>query len=264
MSLFPSIEHKLYKITFLLNTFTKLSFSERNDENCGGDVKKRITGFLEDCYGMQNHSYPQVPISLSRKDEGVQFVYTKDSAMVRINRNAYHSFGATLLPEASKLRRFVFDVLGLDRVNRVDVRKISVFPMKISSEGFDISNLREYMGSILSEKVLSLTTIDEVESVQGAVAPFTLHQMEDHENGFRYDILIGMVRDPKMENIYNVVLDSVCFCNPEGGIVVNELERKQLEMNQCLYNLFHWAVQDHVIAVMEKGVNNGEAETEGE
>lgn len=264
MSLFPSVEHKLYKLTFLVNTFTVLHFSERNDDNCGNDVRRSISEFLEDCYGSSNHHYPQSPISLTRQDQGVQFVYTKNSASVRINRHAYHSFGASLLPESSKLRRFVFDVLGIEKVDRVDVRKVSIFPIKISAEEFTTSSLRDYMGNILSDKILSLSTIDEVGSVNGAVAPFTLHQMEDHDNGLRYDILIGMVKNPKLVDIYNVVLDSTCFSNPEGGISVNELERKQVGMNQSLYELFHWAVQDHVISFMEKGVDNGGQEGEKE
>lgn len=259
MALFPSREHKVYNYTFLLNTFTSLFFAERNAENCSEAIRQSITEFLHDCFGLLSHNYPFSAIHVTRGDSNINYLFAPDETTVRVNRAAYHSFGASLLPEASKLRRFVYDVLLLDHIDRVEVRKISIFPIQITEDVPTSENVNSIISQILSDKIMSLATIKEIDNISGAVAPFSLHLMQDYESGYWYEIVTGLMKDTRMKDIYNVVFDARCSFKPDGGIVSGDLERTQIEMNQKVYELFHWAVRDHVIEVMGKEVvSNGQ------
>ena len=94
-------------------------------------------------------------------------------------------------------------------------------------------------------------------NIPNSVGPFTRHIMEDQENHFMYEILLGLIKDVKRENIYNVILDAKCFFSPIQGIESAEIEDLQSDMSKCLYDLYHWAVKDHVINFMKEGGNNG-------
>ena len=257
MALFPSVEHRVYNYTFLLNTFTALHFDERNEQNCDATVKQRLKEFLMDNFNTNGlHNYPAESLQVESDDHVISYEFGPTYTSLRIGRPQYITFGKSMLPHATRLRRFVFKVLGLERVKQVDVRKISVLPLKIEGD-IPIDTVRTMMGRILSDDVLSLVTLQELNNIPNSVGPFTRHIMEDQENHFMYEILLGLIKDVKRENIYNVILDAKCFFSPIQGIESAEIEDLQSDMSKCLYDLYHWAVKDHVINFMKEGGNNG-------
>lgn len=258
---FPSIEHRVYNYTFLLNTFTALYFDERTEANCGEDVKSRLVEFLSDSFqsSQKNPPYPDQNIYLQRSDHEVDFLLTNNKAMVRIGRKVYRTFGATLLPEASKIRRFVYDVLNIQLVKKVEVRKISLFPIELENQDVTPESVRDLQAIVLSDNVLSLTKVGEDGHIDDSVAPFTHHVMYDEDTQYRYDILLGVMRDSSRgANACNVILDVSCSYSPDGGISSGDVERNQIKMNKYIYDLYHWAVKDKVLEVMRREVNDAE------
>ena len=138
------------------------------------------------------------------------------------------------------------------------MRKISIFPVQITEKTPTSENVNMVISQILSDEMMSLATIKEINGISGAIAPFGLHLMQDYDTGYQYEIVTGVMKDVRMQDIYNVVFDARCIFNPDGGIVSGDLERSQIEMNQKVYELFHWAVREHVIDVMGKEVSNGQ------
>lgn len=258
MALFPTAERRVYGYTFLLNTSTILHFEERNEENCGSDVKERFKDFLTDNFNTSGmHNYPAEALIVQSDNHVVNYEFGQSYATVRVGRPQYTTFGKSMLPHVSRLRRFVDKVLELKRVGSVGVRKVSVLPMKLEGVTPDQDMARSMMSKILTADVLSLMTIREIPGVENSIGPMTLHMMEDSETHFKYEILRGVLKDRKRENIYNVILDARCYYMPADGIATSEIEDKLSDMSRSLYDLYHWAVQDHVIEAMKEGGNNG-------
>ena len=257
MALFPDIEHRLYDFTFLLNTFAVLHFDERNEQNFNQEAKNRMKDFLIDNFNTSGqHNYPAEGIQLENNEKSILYEFAPNYTSLRIGRPQYTTFGKSMLPNAVRLRWFVSKVLELEKVKQIDVRKISVFPMQIEGKEPSKEETRDLMGNILTKDVLSLVTVRENNDVNCSIGPITLHVMEDRENHFIYEILLGLLKDSKREKIYNVILDAKCIYCPTEGVVLTEIEDKQEEMSKSLYDLFHWAVQKHVIDVMKGGVGN--------
>lgn len=264
MALFPEIEHKVYNYTFLLNTFTALHFAQRTEADCDEALMHRLEEFLQDSFQAPNTRppYPSQEIFLQRGDGQVDFLLTDRHAMVRVGRKVYRTFGASLLPEASKLRRFVFDVLQLNSVSRIEVRKISLFPMDVPGISPIAKNVTPLLSQILSQNVMSLMKVGEVSEIEGSVAPFTHHVMTDVASGYRYDILLGLMLDPARGiNACNAILDVTCSYGNNDGISSDDIERRQVDMNKTVYDFYHWAVRDHVIDVMQRKEENNESGT---
>ena len=234
-----------------------LHFEERNSDNCGQEERQRMTEFLRDTFVTDgNHNYPAEGLQVARGDQKIAFEFGPSVAVVRVSQGAYTTFAASILPEVYKLRRFVYDVLGLPRVRRIDVRKISVFPIMIEGEPPTEENVGEHLSMVLSDNVLSLMTMDHIPGPDGTVGSFTRSMMEDRETGLRYTILTGLVKDQERENIYNVILDATCFYMPANGIAQIGLEEMLTKMNQNVYELYHWAVRDHVIEFMDRDLSD--------
>lgn len=257
MALFPVVEHRFYNFTFLLNTFASLHFEERNEQNFNDEAKERMKDFLIYNFNTDGqHNYPADGIQLENEEKSIRYEFAPSYTSLKIGRPQYTTFGKSMLPNAVRLRWFVAKVLELDKVNRVDVRKISVFPMQVAENELAIEQPREMMGKILTKDVLSLVTVREINGVNSSLGPITLHVMEDPENHYLYEILLGFLKDPKRELIYNVILDAKCIYQPEGGVLLSDIEDNQEMMSKSLYDLFHWAVQKHVIDVMKGGAEN--------
>jgi uncharacterized protein (TIGR04255 family) len=257
MALFPEKEHQLYNFTFLLNTFAVLHFDERNEQNFNQEAKNRMKDFLIDNFNTSGqHNYPAEGVQLENNDKSIRYEFASNYTSLRIGRPQYTTFGKSMLPNAVPLRWFVSKVLLLEKVKQIDVRKISVFPMQIGGKEPTKEQASEMIGNILTKDVLSLVTVREINDVNCSIGPVTFHVMEDPENHFIYEILLGLLKDPKRTSIYNVILDANCVYKPSDGIMLTEIEDKQEEMSKSLYDLFHWAVQKHVIDVMKGGVGN--------
>ena len=257
MALFPSVDHRVYNYTFLLNTFTALHFEERNVNNCGADVSEKMKEFLMDNFNTNGqHNYPTESLLVESEDHVITYEFGPTYTSLRIGRSQYVSFGSSMLPHAIRLRMFAFKVLGLKKIKQVDVRKISVFPMLVQDIVPTADNVRNMMSKILSDDVLSLVTIQEIQGVPNSVGPFTRHIMEDSDTHFKYEIIIGFLKDQHRENVYNVILDAKCFYAPLQGIVASEIEDLQSDMSKSLYDFYHWAVQGHVIKIMREGLNH--------
>lgn len=258
MAIFPSVEHRVYKYTFLLNTFTTLHFEKRDEQNCGADVKKRMKDFLIDNFNTGGqHNYPAESLEVVSDDHVIRYVFSAAFASVRVGRPQYTTFGRSMSQHALRLRRFASKVLGLDSVEQVDVRKVSLFPMLVEGETPTAQHAKEMMGKVLSEDVLSLVTIEEINGIPNSLGPFRRHLMEDKETRFVYEILTGVINDSRRENGYSVILDARCLFRSEEGINLANVEDLQNDMSRSLYDLFHWAVRPHIINAMKEGVING-------
>lgn len=258
MALFPTAERRVYGYTFLLNTSSILHFDERNEENCGSDVKERFKDFLTDNFNTTGqHNYPTEGLQVDSDDRVVSYEFGQSYAAVRVGRPQYTTFGKSMLPHVSRLRRFVDKVLNLKMVKSIGVRKISVLPIQLEEQTPDAEMARNMMSKVLSTDVMSLMTIRELEDVDNTIGPMTMHVMEDPDTNFRYEILRGVLKDQKRQNIYNVVLDARCYFMPSGGVETSEVEDKLSDMSRSLYDLYHWAVQNHVIEAMKGGMSNG-------
>ena len=160
MALFPSVDHRVYNYTFLLNTFTALHFEERNVNNCGADVSEKMKEFLMDNFNTNGqHNYPTESLLVESEDHVITYEFGPTYTSLRIGRSQYVSFGSSMLPHAIRLRMFAFKVLGLKKIKQVDVRKISVFPMLVQDIVPTADNVRNMMSKILSDDDLSLVTI---------------------------------------------------------------------------------------------------------
>lgn len=258
MALFPTAERRVYSYTFLLNTSSILHFDERNEENCGSDVKERFKDFLTDNFNTTGqHNYPIEGLQVDSDDRVVSYEFGQSYAAVRVGRPQYTTFGKSMLPHVSRLRRFVDKVLNLKTVKSIGVRKISVLPIQLEGQTPDAEMARNMMSKVLTTDVMTLMTIRELEDEDNTIGPMTMHVMEDNDNHFRYEILRGVLKDKKRQNIYNVVLDARCYYQQEGGIQTSEVEDKLSDMSRTLYDLYHWAVQGNVIEAMKGGVSNG-------
>lgn len=248
-----AIEHKdhiIYPTTFLQNVVVSMKYAP---EDYTPEVVREIIAesnrfFLEN-FGIDFHvDSLKRQFNLTNEEEDMGYFFAPDSAMVRVGRKHYTSFDASVMPNIYRLRNYVFKVLRKSKISGLLVRKLNMFPVKIEGP-VDENVFGKMEGFLLSSDLFQMDKVsDQTIQIANAVTSFYKREIIDGDNLFN---ILTSVTKRGDDNTYNFVLDISCETNDlKEGITEDKIEERLTELNQRLFDLYHWSVSNEVTDVM--------------
>lgn len=240
---FPHQEqHKIFKNTFLQNTFAELHFPQITAGEWNNGVQ--IQFFLNKYFHINTTitwDNIQKGFSLTNKDTDVTIHFSKDFVGVRVGRKNYQSFATSVMPYLYLLKGYVKEALLRDNVASIEVRKINLWPY-YEEESKNQLGEHGILRTILSEPLINNAKGGkEIEGVQ-------LHTQEYQERETSICIGYGITKN---DSGPIVILDTTAKSEQTQPTSLSDVEAKLDELNNFLYDAYHWSVTENVIQWMD-------------
>lgn len=240
---FPRQEqHKIFKNTFLQNTFAELHFPQITESEWNnGDP---IQSFLNKYFHIDTVvTWDNIlkGISLTNRDTDVTIHFSKDFVGVRVGRKNYQSFATSVMPYLYLLKGYVKEVLSRENVASIDVRKINLWPYYEEESKNQLGD-HEIVHTIISDPLINDAKDEkEVEGVQ-------LKTVDRQEREISICIGYGVTKN---DSGPIVILDTTAKSEQTQLTSLSDVEAKLDELNTFLYDAYHWSVTENVIQWME-------------
>ena len=240
---FPHQEqHKIFKNTFLQNTFAEFHFPQIKKSEWENGVK--IQSFLNKYFHISTSvtwENIQKGFFLTNKDTDVTIHFSKDFVGVRVGRKNYQSFATSVMPYLYLLKGYVKEVLSRDNVASIEIRKINLWPY-YEEESKNQLGEHEILHTILSAPLIN--EAKDVKEIEGALIQTKEYQVRETSICIGYGIT-------KNESGPIVILDTTAKSEQTQPTSLNDVEAKLDELNNFLYEAYHWSVTEKVIQWME-------------
>lgn len=192
-------------------------------------------------------------VRLASTDGRIVFQFSNDFASVEIAGIAYESFFNSIIPQAFKLKSYVKDVIGVERINTVSIRKLNIwqFENKKTVNAVDVKSVQDY---VFSDDFNQLENNVELNEDEKKLDYFKKHRWEDNRNLLELrTAFMEMASSTKDKLIYGLVLDSERVESPIKGILCEEIETVLKNMNMDLYNAYMWSISEPIKNIMNIG-----------
>lgn len=237
----PYVEHRSYDVTFLQRVILKLNFNASIEDSF--DVLRKF--FLENFQlDFDEEKYDLLKVKflrISGNDGIIIFKFAKDFIQIKVERNAYQGFKKTMEPYLDKIIALIDDLSG--SVAKLAIKKVNMWPADID-ESVDYYNLLEHL---FKQELTSKLPISKPDGEN-------VKQITECGSGGAYNIVLSFGYLPKSDNRTwpTALLDIEGICD-NGDLLT---DRKRIldvatDINQDIFNVYHWAVTDEVINVME-------------
>ena len=165
----PQEQHKIFKNTFLQNTFAELHFPPITGSEWSNSNGVQIQSFLNKYFHINTvvtWDNIQNGFTLTNKDTDVTIYFSKDFVGVRVGRKNYQSFVTSVMPYLYLLKGYVKEVLLRDNVASIDVRKINLWPYYEEESKKQLGD-HKIVRTIISENLIkNASVVKEVEGGQ--------------------------------------------------------------------------------------------------
>lgn len=242
-------DYRQFQNTFLASVIVGMTYPQVADAASHTEQWGRFTRALFSVEPMEGIF--QRPLTISRSDNKLGFVFDTWRTQVHISGDGYQNFADSVIPHAYKLKEFVTEVAGCQNPLQVGIRKIDIFQIKAEKgKTVDEKALRNHFFSeVYLSQVENKVQLDPEERNQ---MPGMLKHIWA-EASYRLTVRSTFVKLQGVEDMYRIVLDTDEQYTPEGGVNLDKLDEWLKEMNKDLYKAFMWCVSDNVKRIMEKG-----------
>jgi uncharacterized protein (TIGR04255 family) len=241
---FPHQEqHKIFKNTFLQNTFAELHFPQitESEWNNGDPIQSFLSKYFHINNAKVTWDNIQNGISLTNKDTDVTLHFSKEFVGVRVGRKNYQSFATSVMPYLYLLKGYVKEVLSRDNVASIDVRKINLWPYSEEGSNNQLGD-HEIVHTIISEPLIN--AVKDVKEVEGGQIKTIEYQERETSLFIGYGVT-------KNDSGPIVILDTTAKSEQTQPTGLSDVEAKLDELNTFLYDAYHWSVTEKVIQWME-------------
>lgn len=248
MERFPFTKTKYcqYKHTFLQNVMVSFNFDSTVEVSVADDS---FADYLKAFFGLEKSGTLSKTISISRKDNAQSFLFAHNHAEIFMNGQKYEGFSDTAIPMIFKMRKFFNDVVRVEKINSVSIRKINVWNIK--RNGKDDINPQEVMKLILSQNLLSELSNENLNDEERAIPHFLKSEWKEDQRLVTVRTSLIPPASTKDE-FYHLLLDTQAFEIPTDGYTVDEVSGRLLDLNSIMFYAYHWCVSEEVLTVMNK------------
>lgn len=245
-----SIQHKVYGFTFLVDVIINIELSEVADKEFIKNRDKELKAFFSRFFQVDfnpDEITGDKGISLNNGN-GIMYVFSDELISVRIRRVAYKSFLETALTALFPLKQFYYNVLGLKSIDDIYVLKRSLFPFN-SEDKDKTPDIKEIGPTVFSQEFIDFP-VDEDMDIPGAVSKVQFKNFVDGD--IELGISAGIGSSKINPGSYGVVLDILARPESDANITEGEFDKRLLELNDKIFDAFHWVVSDKIISLMEE------------
>lgn len=252
-SIFPHIaEHKTYRNSFLQQVGVAMVYTTRTKKNVPENFDDKMASFMDRFFRMQyNGDFLDRPfLAVKNPDINVRFEFAPEYAYLTVGRSEYKSFIESVLPYTVAQKVLAFEVLGLSNLSNLSIRKINMFPFGASSDTMVRNDSGTVYSNLLSKAFIDTPIKETIEGATNYITPVEERSIEDGNRMYRFKT--GIIADKTLKGRYFLILDSSVQYFPNIKISEGTIDRRLIEQNDLLYDVFHWCVSDNVISLMNK------------
>lgn len=245
-------EHKIYKNTFLQHIGVAMTYRKITAKDAPESFEKDIKTFFERFLAPleYDNNFFEKGIFVHADNKGrVNLALKSNGSYVSIERSKYVNFVESALPLVTLPKLFAFSVLNIKTLNNLAIRKINLFPFGATNDQQVKEASQTVYESLLSPDFNSLEITKRMDDNQ-YVTPVL-------ERWFRYDIYryqikTGIYADRTLKGRYYLIFDSSVRYDKGMRIAEGSIDRKLIELNDRMYDLFHWSASEQVLDLMNK------------
>ncbi|MCC6838393.1 MAG: TIGR04255 family protein [Bacteroidia bacterium] len=134
----------------------------------------------------------------------------------------------------------IFNICGIKQLEWVSIRKINVFQFELQPDTKPLEGISAVFNKALISNFL---TIPGGEFMFNGISNITLKNGTNNLN-----LTLGLV--PSQETKKSLILDIDVYCIEEG-LAVEKLKERIFEINQEIFNVFSWSLQDQMIKQLQ-------------
>ena len=247
--------HKVYKNTFLQCVYVILEYSCKSDNFFDDAFYDRLERYITEQFpGMDFDAnkarHSKGNLGLENKKEGLRFELHNGRIIVIVDKRRYRSFVDSVIPLIYRLVVYLKEVIKVDSLNKVIEKKINLWladQNKPEEKEFNFNYLEDL---ILSDNIKSDkgNRVDRNADEHGQQLVWKNEWTKD-EVGGKINLMVSRVHIANNSKRGCLVLDSdVCDMN----VSTDNLPKTLMDANGILYDVYHWAVSERVIKMMEK------------
>ena len=244
---FGQYSRKEYKNTFLQNVLFTIHFDEIASSLINDEVMTKWKDYV--CVNFNNIDIPPAllhkPISISRKDGALTYIFINGEVGVAVGAKGYRTFVDNVIPQIFKLIKFLNCVLSITCVKSVSVRKINIWQFNTQEKG-DVKQ-DDIIANIFSEKFISAKTNGLFDEEEKKIQYLKKYEWID---GDKKAIARTVFMPRRQDGTFAQVLDTELILQQQELIPTESLMDISIQLNDDLYNLYHWCVNDRIIELM--------------
>lgn len=239
---------KEYKNTFLQNIFLSIHFDKIDRNNISSDFAEKWKNYIKTTFNDLDvsSSFWETPISISRDDGCLTIILSNGFIGAIVGAKDYRSFIDNILPQLYKLKTFLKDVLNLDSINSISVRKVNIWQFK-SKDNIKIEPL-DVRKKIFSNDLICKKSNGILDENENKIP--NMHKYEWFENDIKVIARTVFLRYSNKNTAFNQVLDTEAIY-AKNNIAIEDLEEKSILLNNILYELYHWCINTQILKIME-------------
>lgn len=240
---FKQMPHIVYANTFLQNVLVEWTYcSEIKDI----DIEKTNNFLLEKFNLRLNPVEVHLPINISSKTQPIKLSFGEKIFKLNIKVSAYRGF-ASLHSFVTFGEEFM-NLMQVNEVQRLAIRKINAWPYK-NVRGVNTPK------EIILKKIFSKELLEGIDlHPSGNASPiFWNKEFRNTSNKEKVDVKFGSLLSEAnlLSDLSNdiIILDTLVErnVNLETNFILNTLD----QMNQVLFDVFHWSVTPSIIDIMK-------------
>ncbi|MEI3055034.1 MAG: TIGR04255 family protein [Phocaeicola plebeius] len=245
-SAFKSIPYKQYRNTFLQNIFVTLHFEPSSSDE---DLFRRFDDYTQMFFQTDgSKDILHDGAVLTKKDGSLSFVFTKDMVQFTFDGSKYINYVDSILPQLSKIQRYVKKVILRDNIKEITIRKInSWYFQEAKNKPINYNDIQNIIFNKQLQEALSTEQLTEEEK---SIPEFKKAIWKESDSTI--EIRTAFISIPGKKDFYRLILDSEYSYKPINTLRLEEVEPQCKAMNKKMFDVFHWCVTPKVIELMDK------------
>ena len=249
---FKEIEHRIYKNTFLQNTFVEIQYESIKDRLSIKDVFSDLQHFALESFNInieKEEAITENGVVISSQEMAIDFYITNKRLIIKIGRKNYKTFKESVIPYIKIAKTFIESVSKLDKIQSCEIRKINIWPYSnIASKRTLTETL---MGKIFSKELLENGNFkSQIPENQNVTQWMNEKVFKGEYSSLK--LKYGFIAKDENHDKERIILDSsIEMLQPTD---LSDIEDVFNQLNTILFNAYHWSITEQIIQIMSREV----------
>jgi uncharacterized protein (TIGR04255 family) len=247
---FPAKEHCIYKNTTLNSVLVSFDYGRREESFFNEEFYSKLDAYTSKNFSLTvDHQLFDKPFQIRNDKNGTALIFFNGIMLSVVDKDRYVSFNDSAISQIHKMKEFVAEVLGDEKVNAASIRKLNIW--QVQDVGNDVDKVCEnIMRHIFSSALLTSDAGQPIGGDEKGI--YKKYVWDGNTPDEKVTARIAFVKVNGKNDAYNLVLDTSIDITPENGLQLKGLTELLKERNNILFNAYHWCVREEVIKQMEE------------
>ena len=249
---FDHKNHEVYPNTFLENTAVTLFASDWNGV-FSGNFDDLYPKFVERFFRLKksvDQFKKDLEMSVTAPDDGLSYIFNPNKARLSVDRKKYVSFVDNIMTELFPLKDFMYRVMERSVIENVQVRKLNILPIEAEDDNEIVENADNVYAFLFKKELIEYVKDQPIPDSAPWILSFRRANVDN--GNVDISIRIGISKVRNRQKHYNVILDSSARCINHSPIEEGAVDGLLLNLNDCLFDAFHWCVKSEIVEMMRK------------